>query len=790
MTSIVRGRGARTWAVALVLALLGVLWAWRHAPETAPAPDAGAPAGDAAVQRLATAAFRARPDDPAREVLLPDAWGTRLGHTSGHGEYHLQFELPAAPQGLWALRLARVSPTRRLWINGTLVQDELARNRRSPLPALIDLPPEHLRAGSNELRLEVDYNVRGGLSVVELGPAGLMRQRHEMALVWEREVPRTANMATMVIALTMLMVRWRRPREVSLGLFGALGLIGALRNYSYFGDLAITPGWILERAYFCAQPWTALLLFAYARSLAPGRGAPRWLGPAMAAPVLLAAATPTAAVQALRVVVYPFVIGLALLAVREIWRAAHLAGGRVHYVLAASLLACVAAGVHDYMFQNGWLPITHTFALAYVMPVALSVNALILLDRMIASMDEAERLTHRLELRVAERTRELEAVNAAKTRFLAAASHDLRQPAATLGLLLEMVRSTPMAPALRALVERAHEAASTLGALLDRLLDLSRMDAPTRPPDRRPVAVQALFDAVAGHELAHARSRGLTLRFRPTAAWVHSDPALLEQILRNLVSNALRYTERGGVLVGLRRSGTQGLRLEVWDSGQGIAPEHHGLVFEEFAQLPSPAGRQSKGLGLGLGLAIVDRAARQLGHARGVRSRPGRGSCFWVELPRAEPAPREEPGAAAAVGPAGPAGPTPWPGEPTIWLVEDEAPLREALAELLARRGARVRAFGSHAALAAHLADAQEWPDALVCDDHLGDGNGAGCIALVRAGSPWPVAGLLITGSTAPQDLARQAALGVPVLHKPFDGARLVDALAGLLAAERFSAPA
>lgn len=742
-----------------------------------------APAGDAAVQRLTTAAFRASPQEPSQDVSLPDAWGARLSRTNGHGEYLLRFELPASVQGLWALRLARVSPTRRLWINGAPVQDEPARNRRSPLPALIDLPFEHLRAGNNELRLEVDYNVRGGLSVVEVGPAGLMRQRHEVALVWEREVPRTANMATMAIALTMLLVRWRRPREVSLGLFGALGLIGALRNYSYFGDLAITPGWLLERAFFCAQLWTALLLFAYARSLAPGRGAPRWLGPAMAAPVLLAAATPPAAVQALRVVVYPFVIGLALLAVREIWRAAHLAGGRVHYVLAASLLACVAAGVHDYMFQNGWLPITHTFALAYVMPVALSVNALILLDRMIASMDEAERLTHHLELRVAERTRELEAANAAKTRFLAAASHDLRQPAATLGLLLERVRSTPMAPALRVLVERAHEAASTLGGLLDRLLDLSRVGAPTRPPDRRPVALQALFDAVAGHELAHARSRGLTLRFRPTAAWVHSDPALLEQILRNLVSNALRYTERGGVLVGLRRSGAQGWRLEVWDSGRGIAPEHHGLIFEEFAQLPSPAGRRGKGLGLGL--AIVDRAARQLGHARGVRSRPGHGSCFWVELPRAEPAPREASGPAAA-----PAAPVQWPGEPTIWLVEDEAPLREALAELLAQRGARVRAFGGHAALAAYLADAQEWPDALVCDDHLGDGNGAGCIALVRAGSPWPVAVLLITGSTAPEDLSRQAALGVPVLHKPFDGTRLVDALAGVLAAERFSAPA
>lgn len=783
MTSIARGSGARIWAMVIVLAVLAALWAWQAAPEADPEPGAGASAGDAALQWLASAAFRAHPQDPAREVRLPDAWGARLGRTDGHGEYLLRFELPADPQGLWALRLARVSPTRRLWLNGMPVQDELTRNRRSPLPALIDLPSEHLRAGGNELRLEVDYNVRGGLSVVELGPAGLMRQRHEMALVWEREVPRTANMATMVIALTMLMVRWRRPREVSLGLFGALGLIGALRNYSYFGDLAVIPGWILERAFFCAQPWTALLLFAYAHSLAPGRGAPRGLVPAMAAPVLLVAVTPTDAVQALRVVVYPFVIGLALLAVREIWRAAHLAGGRVHYVLAASLLACVAAGVHDYMFQNGWVPITHTFALAYVMPVALSVNALILLDRMIASMDEAERLTHRLELRVAERTRELEAANAAKTRFLAAASHDLRQPAATLGLLLEMVRSAPMAPTLRTLVERAHEAASTLGTLLDRLLDLSHMDAPTRPPDRRPVAMQALFDAVAGLELAHARSRGLTLRFRPTTAWVHSDPALLEQILRNLVGNALRYTERGGVLVGLRRSGAQGLRLEVWDSGPGIAPEHQGLIFEEFAQLPSPSGRQSKGLGLGL--AIVDRAARQLGHARGVRSRPGHGSCFWVELPRAEPAPREQPLPAAA-----PAAPAQWPGEPTIWLVEDEAPLRETLAELLARHGARVQAFGSHAALAAHLADAQEWPDALVCDDHLGDGDGAGCIALVRVGSPLPVAALLITGSTAPQDLARQAALGVPVLHKPFDGPRLVDALTAALAAERLSAPA
>jgi signal transduction histidine kinase len=740
---------------------------------------ASASAQETAALELRQAQWRANPGDAPEAVTLPDTWGGRLGRSSGRGEYRLHFDLPEQPSSLWALRIARVSPTRQVWLNGQPVDDEPSGGRRSPLPALIDLPPQMLRAGPNELVLAVDYNVRGGLSAVEVGPASLLHRAHENGLFWERELPRTANLSSGAIALTMLLVWWRRRRETALGLFGLLGLVGALRNYSYFSDLGWVPPIAIDRFYFCAQVWTGLLLYAYARQLNPapldpaaqrrGRLAFRLL---LAAPLLMAFAAPGPTLAPLRLVIYPLVIGMAVLAVRHVARAARRAGGRVHWVLVASLAACVAAGVHDYLFQQGWLPITHSFALAAVMPVTLSVNALILLDRMTASLDEVERFSHQLEQRVAERTQELRVANAAKSRFIAAASHDLRQPAAALGLLLDLAAAEPAPPPLGNLLQRARGAAAALGALLDRLLDLSRLDAPGAPPSATPVALQPLFDRIALD--AAAQAGGLRLRFRPSTAWVLSDAALLEQILRNLVGNALRYTERGGVLVAARRHGRGQLRLQVWDTGCGIAPEHQALVFEEFTRLPASGAARSQGLGLGL--AIVDRAARQLGHARGLRSTPGRGSCFWVDLPQAAPGPAAPAPALARPANAG------LPGDTIVWLVENDDTLREALASALVAQGARVCALAGRGALEAHLADTQDWPHAVVCDWRLADGEGPDCVALVRAQSPLPVAAVVITGNTAPADLARQAASGLSVLHKPFATGQLLDELAAQLA--------
>ncbi|OYU73640.1 MAG: hypothetical protein CFE45_36765, partial [Burkholderiales bacterium PBB5] len=245
--------------------------------------------------------------------------------------------------------------------------------------------------------------------------------------------------------------------------------------------------------------------------------------------------------------------------------------------------------------------------------------------------------------------------NQAQSRFLAAASHDLRQPVVAIGLLVGLLREQVQAPEQRRLLDRTHEATRALEDLLRGLLDLSRLDNVAVQPAPQPVALQALFDAIDAHEHTTALASGLRLRFRPTGLVVLSDPLLLEQILRNLVSNALRYTARGGVLV-------------VWDTGRGIAPADQQRVFEAFVQLDNPERDRRKGQGLGL--AIVRRGIDLLGHGLALRSQLGRGSCFTISLPAAS--------ASHAPMAIGHADGQALAGQ-RIWLLDDDPALRAAM---------------------------------------------------------------------------------------------------------------
>jgi signal transduction histidine kinase len=240
---------------------------------------------------------------------------------------------------------------------------------------------------------------------------------------------------------------------------------------------------------------------------------------------------------------------------------------------------------------------------------------------------EAENKGHVLRAALAEAER----ASGAKTRFLAAASHDLRQPIHALGLAFSALAGRIQRPENKTLVQRIEETIEIIGEMLDALLNVSKLDSGVVRPVEGAVCVQHLFQRLEEAFCAEARQRGIRLRFRPSAAWVRSDPAMLEQILRNLVGNALRYTERGGVLVAGRRRG-QGLRLDVWDTGCGIQPEKIASCFAEFHQLHNP--QRDRAQGLGLGLAIVQRLARLLDRPLKVCSRPGRGSLFSIEVPR------------------------------------------------------------------------------------------------------------------------------------------------------------
>ncbi len=322
--------------------------------------------------------------------------------------------------------------------------------------------------------------------------------------------------------------------------------------------------------------------------------------------------------------------------------------------------------------------------------------------------------------------------------------------------MLQLSRRRPSVPS----------AARALEDLLCGPPDLARLDAVEATPRPQPVPLQALFNAIATHEQAAAQAKGLRLRFRTTDQVVVSDPVLLEQVLRKLVRNALRHTTRGGVLVAAR-AGAQGVRLQVWDSGRGIAPEDQHQVFQAFVQLDNPERDRRQGRGLGLGLAIVRRRVDLLGHPLALRSVPGRGSCFTVTLPSAvgvvDASEAELP-------------PTrPLSGQ-QIWVLDDDPALREALAARLEAWGARVRRHARLAEFDQALAAGLPRPDWLLTDHNLPDGDGLQAIDRLRARlGPVPV--LLITGDTAPALVARFAELGLDVLHKPFGGDAVLQRL-------------
>jgi signal transduction histidine kinase/CheY-like chemotaxis protein len=710
-------------------------------------------------------------------VALPDTWVQRGLRGRTTGRYRITFELPGQPDEPVALLLTRLSTHHRVHVNGALVAGEgeaLGRNARAhPVPFLIDLPPRMLRAGRNQVELEVLYKTRAGLSPIVLGPTATLRRIHQSFLLGDAILPQALNMAAAGLALFMLTIWWRRRSEVALGSFGALSLIGALRNYGYFGFGVVGLPAITDWLFFSAQVTTVVLLGVFAQSLAGRwRAYQRWLiGIVVVLPLLALAGAFFGQLDLMRRLAYPLLALTSLPALALIVRHTRQRGGAASAALALGIFALIVAGLHDYAFQIGLLDITDNFWLPYVMPVALGCLAVVLVGRMVHAIGEVEALNVELDRRVASRTRELEDANAAKTRFLAAASHDMRQPVVTIGLLVGLVREQVGAlPPVRAMIDRIYEAVGSMEALLNGLMDLSRLEPGTLTPRLQPVPLAWIFDAIGLHEQTAAALKGLRLTFRPTALVVTSDPVLLDQIVRNLVSNAIRYTARGGVLVGARRRGKDRVVVQVWDSGVGIAPEAQARVFEEFVQLDNPGRDRSKGLGLGL--AIVRRGARVLDHRLGLRSVPGRGSCFSIELPLAAAAEMSQ---AVSAPP-----PDPLHGR-ALWLIEDDGAVRDAMVLRLTRWGATVRALAGVADVRRQLAECAAsgapMPALIVSDQRLSDGSGLDCIALVRRHAGHAVPAVVVTGNTAPADLARLDAAGLPVLRKPFRAAELLALL-------------
>jgi signal transduction histidine kinase/CheY-like chemotaxis protein len=359
----------------------------------------------------------------------------------------------------------------------------------------------------------------------------------------------------------------------------------------------------------------------------------------------------------------------------------------------------------------------------------------------------------------------------AKSRFLAAASHDLRQPVHALGMFLGALRSHPLSPKAAELAEHMDGSISSLDGLFTALLDVSRLDAGLIESRPGVVALQPLLARIHRDLEGDAQAKGIELTLIPTDASVRSDPVLLERVLRNLIGNSVRYTDRGRVLVGCRRRGLR-LSLEVWDTGRGIAPEQREVIFEEFYQVAGKTSEQDAGLGLGL--AIVRRLTGILGHPLTLQSELGRGSAFSILVPRVVTPRRAAAGLAAATGPADPA-------SALILAIDDEVVVRTAMVELLASWGHRViAAADTEAALG--LLEASATPDLIVCDYRLGrNETGLQAIARLQTASGVRIPAILLTGETAPEKLRAALASGYPLLHKPLAPGRLRTAVTSLL---------
>jgi PAS domain S-box-containing protein len=380
--------------------------------------------------------------------------------------------------------------------------------------------------------------------------------------------------------------------------------------------------------------------------------------------------------------------------------------------------------------------------------------------------DVTERKRFDEELSLAWKTAEL--ADRAKSSFLAAASHDLRQPLQTLQFLQAALEPHHPDGEAHKLVAGIGQSLDTMSSILSSLLDMNRLEAGNLRPSVSEFSLHEILEPFAGDFAALMQERGLRLCIVRSGLIVRSDRRMLAEMIRNLLSNALRYTDRGRILLGCRRAGDN-VRIEVWDSGVGITEDQLPHIFDEYYQ---GAGGAERG-GFGLGLAIVKRLGGILDHGVEVRSIPGKGTRFFIEVPRGrtgvnvpEAAPPVHPHNEAFLG--------------SVLAIEDEASVRAALGRLLKARGVEATIVATAAEALTLVRDQGLRPDVLLCDYNLqGSTDGVETIRHLRAALGRHVPAVVMTGDTRSQTVDAISAQGVSVLIKPFLAEELLEALGG-----------
>ena len=373
-------------------------------------------------------------------------------------------------------------------------------------------------------------------------------------------------------------------------------------------------------------------------------------------------------------------------------------------------------------------------------------------------------------------TRQAELANVAKSRFLAAASHDLRQPLQTLALLHGLLAKTVVGERAQKLVARLDQTLGAMSGMLNTLLDINQIEAGTVCAEMTTFPINDLLESLSNEFTYLAQAQDLALRMVPCSLWVHSDPRLLEQMIRNLLSNALKYTRHGAVLLGCRRRG-RSLSIEIWDTGIGIPEDEQYAIFEEYHQLDNAA--RERGRGLGLGLSIVRRLGNLLNHPVQVRSHPGKGSVFAIavplpsaDMPPPERQPRHPDGAACEN----------IRRSSEILVIEDDPQVRELLEILLADEGHRAVSAPDGIAALELVAHGTSRPDIVLSDYNLPNGmNGLKVVAKLRETLHRQLPVIILTGDISTQTLRSIAAQNCLQLNKPVKLAELTKAIQVLL---------
>lgn len=368
---------------------------------------------------------------------------------------------------------------------------------------------------------------------------------------------------------------------------------------------------------------------------------------------------------------------------------------------------------------------------------------------------------------------EAETANRSKTRFLAAASHDLLQPLNAARLSLSALADLSPSPEAQTIAGQVERGLQTIEDLIKTLIDISKLDAGIIVPSVKAVRLADVCAAIDASFRPFAERKALRLVTRCGDAVIETDPVLLQRILQNLVSNAIRYTDEGGILIAGRRRGGH-CRIDVIDSGRGIPDAEQAFVFEEFYRGRKEADDGEIGLGLGLGLSIVQRMASALGHRVGLHSRSGHGTRISIELPlatsRPETALRIAPVATTLTG-------------ARVLVVENDASTADALQRLLRNWDAQVSAHRDLAGVTEALDSGMRRPDVMIIDYHLDHGAcGLDVVAHLRRTNGWVTPVIVTTADYSAEIEARVIETGAELVHKPIKPAQLRSLLAYMLA--------